>query len=819
MTELRLILLLLLSNFTILITNAQNKIVKGAIYDEETKEWLAFVNILTSDGSYGTSTDIDGKFQMNIPQSIDSLTLSYVGYEKKTVAIHEKNKKNTFSLHRKSYLLDEFEISPEDNPAHRIIRNVLLYRDTNNPKKLSSYAYTSYDKMVITLDLENNIETDSIIIVPDSIGSLSEIVSDKDILLMENIVEKKFMAPDRVNEKIIASRVSGLQDPLMTFVVSQIQSTSFYEEIIQMVNKNYINPISKGSFSKYHFQLQDTTYSPDGDSIFTISYVPYSNKNFDGLKGLLNISSKKWAIVNVKAEPLNADEQGFNISIQQLYDYIDGHWFPTQLNTNIIFNNMLATSSGEEAHFIGVGKSYHTNIVLNPELVKRQFNYIEIELDPNAGYQKEQFWDQYRVDSLSSRNQRTYDFMDSVGKAMNFDKRLKQAETLLSGKIPWGKFDIPLNKFAGYNNFEGLWLGAGIRTNRRISTKWEIGIYGAYAFRAQKAKYGMDGQLMLFKPYDLKIYAAYSKDFEEAAGVRFYDNQISLFSPETFRNLFVSRSNYTDRKDIDLRFRTLRYVYTSIGLRVDQKEAAYDYLYQNSPTAKPENQFNFTEIRLGIRFAFKERYFDNSRMMMSMGTKYPIVWMNYSKGIQGFLNGDFDFHRIDLRVKKSFYTKYLGETTFDLLGGVVIGDVPYSNLYRGLGTYGMVTIYAPSSFGSMRANEFLSDRYISLFFTHDFGNLLYEGKKFKPEIMLVTNVGFGWLDQPQVHQNVDFNTMEHGYFESGILINRLVNLFLYNIGVGASYRYGAYSNPDWQDNISFKVTLTLPVQAPFKLVE
>lgn len=798
---------------------SQSRIVQGAVYDEETKEWLAFVNILSSNGQFGTSTDIDGKFKMNLPPDVDSLILSYVGYEKKKVAIRSKNKKNAFAIKRKSFLLDEYEVSPEDNPAHRIIKNVLLYRDTNNPKKLKSYSYTSYDKMVITLDLENKIETDSIIMVPDSIGSLSKIIQDKDILLMENVVEKKFMAPDRVHEKIVASRVSGLQDPLMTFVVSQVQSTSFYDEIIQMVNKNYINPISKGSFNKYHFQLQDTTYSQEGDSIFTISYVPYSNKNFDGLQGILNISSKKWAIVNVKAEPLNADEQGFNISIQQLYDYIDDQWFPIQLNTNIIFNNMIANSDGEEAHFIGIGKSYHKDIVLNPELVKRQFSFVEVELDPNAGYQDEDFWNHHRMDSLTQRNQRTYDFMDSVGKAMEFDKTLKQFETVMTGKIPWGKFDIPLNKFVGYNNYEGFWAGAGIRTNKRISTKWDVGIYGGYAFRAQKVKYGIDGNLMLFKPYDLKIHAAYSKDYVETAGVEFYDNQITAFNPETFRDFFVSRSNYTDRKDFDVRFRTLRYIYASAGIRVDHKEAAYDYFYQASPSSPVVNTFDFTEFRLGIRFAYKERYFDNSRMLLSMGTKYPILWFNYAKGIDGFLGGDYDYHRFDLRVKKSFYTKYLGETTFDVLGGVVVGDVPYSNLFRGLGSYGPITVFAPSSFGSMSANEFLSDRYASLFLTHDFGNLLYEGKKFKPEIMLVTNIGFGWLDNPEQHINGGFKTMEHGYFESGLMVNRLVNLFLYNIGIGATYRYGAYSHPNWEDNISVKITLTLPIEPAFGVVE
>ncbi|NPD46880.1 MULTISPECIES: DUF5686 and carboxypeptidase-like regulatory domain-containing protein [unclassified Lentimicrobium] len=800
-------------------TFAQNKVITGIIIDEESREPLAFVNIVTEDDKYGTSTDIDGLFQMKIPKKTKSLTLSYVGYEKKSVDISYQKSQFIFKMKPLAYLLSEYEVTPGINPTHRIINNVLQYRDTNDPKKLQSFSYTSYDKMVITLDLENKTMSDSVLLLPDSISNISSFIKDKDILLMENVVEKKFMAPERNHEKIIASKVSGLQDPLIVFVVSQIQSTSFYDEIIHMVNNHYINPISKGSLSKYYFQMEDTTYSSQGDTIFSISYSPYSDKNFDGLQGVLSISTKKWAIVNVRAKPLNSDEQGFNIEIQQLYGFVDGHWFPTQLNTNIIFNNTIATTNGEQAKFIGIGKSYHKDVILNPELVKQQFSHIEVELDPNAGYQKEEFWNRYRKDSLSQRDKNTYAFMDSVGKAENFDKTIKQAETLFTGRIPWGKFDIPLDKFAGYNNYEGLWLGAGLRTNKRLSTKWDIGIYGAYAFRAQKAKYGINGQILLYKPFSLKLYAAYSKDYQEAAGVDFYDNHETTFSPERFKNFFISRSNYTDRKEIAFRIRTLRYIHASIGMRVDHKEAAYDYSYQGQEAIIPGYTFDFTEIRLGLRFAFKERYFDNSRMLLSMGTKYPIAWFNYSKGLKGILNGDYDFHRFDLRIKKSFYTKYLGETSVDLIGGLIIGDLPYSNLYRGQGTYGVITVFAPGSFGSMSANEFLSDRYVSAFLSHNFGNLIFQGKKFKPEVVLVTNIGFGWLNHPEQHLNIGFKTMEHGYFESGILINDLVNLYLYNIGIGATYRYGAYSNRLVEDNLSVKISLTFPIKPAFKAVE
>jgi len=794
---------------------SQTKTITGSIVDEDTKETLAFVNIITPDGKTGVSTDIDGKFKIQVDASVENLLISSVGYEKLDFILPQKTTRILIKLKRKAYLLSELEITPGSNPAHRIIKNVVLYRDTNNPKKLSSFSYTSYDKMVITLDQEHVQQADSILEIPDSIGSISSIVKDKDILIMENVVEKKFLAPERNHEKIVASRVSGLKDPLVVFVVSQIQSTSFYDEIIHMVNNHYINPISEGSLTKYHFRMEDTTYTAAGDTIFAISFEPYSNTNFDGLKGVLNISTNKWAIANVKAGPASAD-MGFNIEIQQLYDFIEGHWFPIQLNTNIIFSNMTATSKGgEQANFIGIGKSYHENIVLNPELVKREFSFAEIELDPNAGYVNDDFWNQYRVDSLTNRNRRTYEFMDSVGQAMNFDRKVKQAETLFTGKIPWGKFDIPLNKFVGYNNYQGYWVGAGIRTNKRISSKWELGGYGARAFRAEKPKYGFDGQWLLYRPRALKVFASFSKDYEETGGVEFYNNQLTVFNPETFKDFFISRANYTERKELFIRFRTLRFVHANVGIRLDSKAAEYDYFFIPTST----NHFVFSEIQVGLRFAYKERYLDNSRMMLSMGTRYPLIFFNYYKGVKGLFGGDFSYHRFDLRITKSFYTKYWGETNIDLRGGVVLGDIPHTNLYRGTGTYGIAGFFVPSTFSSMSSFEFLSDRYVAAFLSHNFGTLLYRRNKFKPELVLLTNIGFGWISKPELHGNISFKTMEKGYFESGILINSLLDLSLYKLGLGATYRYGAYGFDRFMDNISFRLTLTLPVKPAFNLVE
>ena len=52
--------------------------------------------------------------------------------------------------------------------------------------------------------------------------------------------------------------------------------------------------------------------------------------------------------------------------------------------------------------------------------------------------------------------------------------------------------------------------------------------------------------------------------------------------------------------------------------------------------------------------------------------------------------------------------------------------------------------------------------------------------------------------------------MEKGYYESGILINNILNLGFYSFGVGAFYRYGPYSLDKISDNFAWKFTMTFP---------
>ncbi len=395
-------------------TQAQVVVVKGIVKDKRSKEPLAFVNITTVDGDRGVTTDIDGKFTIGLKEGSCCLKLTYVGYEPLEYTIRPSKKLQEILMKEKPYQLSEVEIFPGENPAHRIINNVIKNRDLNNPEKLESFTYTSYDKMIVTIDADSLFLKDTSLL-DSSERKLKQFMEKQDVFIMETVTERKYRSPGLNQETVLATRVSGLKNPVIAFMISQLQSTSFYDELISIAGKNYINPISKGSIKKYFFLIEDTTYTPENDTVFIISFRPGRNTKFDGMKGFLYINTNRWAIQNVKAEPPQ-DSMGIVVKIQQAYEFIHDHWFPVQLNTDVIFTPMQAKAGNTTYNLVGKGRSYIRDIDLCPALKKREFGYHEVEIEPDATKKKGEFWDQYRVDNLTARELETYRVIDSIGK-------------------------------------------------------------------------------------------------------------------------------------------------------------------------------------------------------------------------------------------------------------------------------------------------------------------------------------------------------------------------------------------------------------------
>jgi hypothetical protein len=785
--------------------SGQSAPIEGRIIDKQSRRPLAFVNITYLASGQGTVSNIDGEFSISSSRDIDFLKFSYVGYHPRFIRKEDIRPGETLliELDQKAYDIAEVMILPGINPAHRIIRLASDNRKLNNPEKQRSFSYTSYSKMYFTIDIDSMAgEADS------SRQDLEEFLEKQHLFLMEFVSERKFKPPDKNKEMVTASRVSGFRDPSFTMLASQVQSTSFYDELFLIWDKKYLNPISNGSTRKYLFILEDTMYTEKMDSLFVISYRPLKGKNFDGLKGILHINSRGYAIQNVIAEA--AETEGiFRIRIQQKYDYIeDQQWFPVQLNTDIILSPNNAEANGEQVKLLGIGKSYLSDIQLDPEFKNSEFDHIELEVEDGAHKQDGDYWSQYRVNPLTRKDSNTYHFIDSVGEEVHLDRTLKIFETFAAGYIPIGFLNLDYRSLIHWNQYEGFRFGAAAETNEKIAWWFSLGGKVAYGTRDKRLKYGGHLKLNLNHRKDAWLKFKYDNDVVETAGFRFIDKP-PITSSEVFRSFLIAEKDIMEEKAIELQFPVLRYLkvntYFSQATRLVTSD--YRYVVSTSEGEQETDRFPITETGVLLRYAHKEKFLETPRgNRLSLGTSYPVLYANIRVGLP-VLGGEYEYTKVEAKVTKTFVSKSLGDTKIALAGGWADRDLPYPLLYAGIGSYGTFTIETENSFATMRLNEFVSDRFANLYFQQDFGKLLFSSGRFQPGIVLATSAGFGRLSYNANHVNLDQKSYEKGYYESGLLFNNLLRHWFIGYGLGVFYRYGPYSLPKTIDNFAFKFTI------------
>lgn len=783
--------------------HSQFHIASGRVFDAETNQPLAFVNIVINQSNIGGVSDIDGRFKLVLNKPIHSLRFSYVGYAQQIYHIEDPGLYLVIRMERLTFQLPEVSIVAGENPAHRIIENAIRNRDHNNYERLPSFSYTSYDKMILTVDTDTLILTDTLS-ADSSLILLKEYLSDKHFFIMETLTKREFLYPGRDHQKVVASKVSGFNNPIFTFLISQIQSTSFYDEIISISDKNYVNPISQNSTARYSFIIEDTLImAGTPDTTFVISYRPRPNTNFDGLRGLLHINSKHWAIQNVIAEPA-LQEKGVVIKIQQMYSLINGmHWFPVQLNTDIIFKNVLVNGY----HLEGRGKSYITNIEVNPQLERSRFNEVNIDVGQNAAFVSDEEWEKLRVVELSEKDKRTYLVMDSIGKEHNFDRYALMLESLLTGNIPVGKFNIPMNKLLRYNEHEKIYLGFGLTSSPRFSRIFNVGAYAGYGFGDNRMKYGGKIQLNFHRFRDAGWFLRYANDLDKAGKVDPFKDP-DVFYLDEHLNFLNQKNDHIKIISSAFQCRIFPYLLATVQLDRSWKAPQYDYFYTATSELPFPKAYVFTEMSAGFRFMYREKIIQTGRSRTSLGSDYPSLWFRFTQGLNGFLDGQFQYQRYDVKIEHSFFTKLLGETSVLLRAGLIDSDLPYMQLYSNLGSYARFNIHSSNNFATMRVNEFTADHHVSIFLSHDFGKLLFRTKHFEPEFVIATHVGFAWLkNQVPEHHNIELRSFERGYFESGLLINNILNLQFYTLGLGAFYRYGPYAHKSFQQNLALRMNM------------
>ncbi|MDX2249292.1 MAG: DUF5686 family protein [Bacteroidia bacterium] len=772
--------------------------ISGRVVDSLTQEPLSFANILYDiELKRGVTSDIQGNFWIRTDAEVSRLRISYLGYKTRIVEPVPPGE-FVISLSPASLQLEEVVIYGDKNPTEKLIRKVIENKKINNPERLPSFTYRSYNKINYDLFVFGEMPDDS------SRIRLEKMADKTGLLIMESVTERRFIFPDKDEEVVTATKVSGFKNPLFASLATDVQPFSFYQEIIPILDRSFVNPIAEGSLSRYEYIIQDTLYEGE-DTVYIVAFSPQKGKNFDALTGVLYINTHKFALQNVIARP--AEPGLMDVVIEQMYSRMEGeYWFPVQLNFELIIRNYPQKNVGMKAR----GQGFLHDIKINPELDKKSFGLDNVRMDKNAGKKDSTFWGIQRIDSLTAREIRTYAFMDSVGEKVNFDGIMNQVEKLSRGRLGWKFLEVDVNKLFVFNEFEGNRPGLGLYTGKSLSPWFSLGGYFGYGFRDKAWKYGGNLTLFLYRKRDVELSAAAWHDVIEP-GQSLLNLQGGLTQPRSF---MATRMDLTDGKQAELSFRGFRYSKITLGGTLYSRSPGYNYTFVRNDGTEWGGTYYSSEMLLRFRYAWREKIVETFGQRLSLTSKYPVVSAVVVKGWENIAGGELPYLKAETEISHTFETKRFGNTQIQLRAGMTRGEVPAPFLFHGSGSKSRsVWIYVENYFQTMNLYEFLSDRYAELFIRQDFGTLLFQTPQFKPQISLVQGIGYGWLPNPERHQGFEFKTMEKGYYESGLLINQIIRLNYVNIaymglGGGIFYRYGVYQLPDVKQNLAFKVSVS-----------
>ena len=786
---------------------AQNYSVIGKITDAQNRQPLAFVNVVANEGINGTMSDIDGRYEISSAEPIRQIKFSSVGYETQIMELQPNAKKCNIALKPITFELKEVVIDAGENPAHRIIDSLMAHRKDNNPNSLDSYRYKIYDKMVFTIDSSDfgKAMTTNKVSQESAMQMFDSILKQSDLMVMETASEVFFRAPDRKLQNVLGTKIAGMKEPTFMYLVNSMQSISFYDEMINVAGTEYVNPISRGSKTHYFFTLESIEPIGAGDSLYVISFHPMRGSTFNGLRGTMTVNSDGWALQSVKTEP-NEQDGLFTAVIQQLYQKVDDQWFPKQLNTNLRFPSMTVDIDGNNFPMVAIGKSYLSDIEINPDLSKQRFSNMEIVVDPDAAYRDDVFWNQHRIDSLTQRVQATYLLVDSLTRGSDiFDRVLGITDKLMQqSALPMGPFDLDLGNLVKYSARRGWYFGLGLNTNDRLSRHLRFHGFIGYWTRMKGADYGGGLNWVIDRQKQMELGAQYSHKSETMGEFEGFEDGGGLLSENSYKYIFYSNINVR-RNTTELNFSTrfARYFKGFLNLSLTDKT----YLlppFDELPTSR------FTNAEVKLRFAYKEVFLSKPSGIQSLGTLYPIVWLSYVHAFPNILGSQHEYDRVKFEATKNFYMRYMGVSKIVFQAGYASVTCPVMETFDILGSYEPFGLYSPGSFSTMREDEFFCDRFVALYLSHNFSGMLWKTNSqwFKPELTLVTNLAWGDMRPEKDIVGLGFNTIDKGYFESGFVVKGLFNAMWTKVGAGVFYRYGPYAFDNVWDNFAWKWSAT-----------
>jgi hypothetical protein len=172
---------------------------------------------------------------------------------------------------------------------------------------------------------------------------------------------------------------------------------------------------------------------------------------------------------------------------------------------------------------------------------------------------------------------------------------------------------------------------------------------------------------------------------------------------------------------------------------------------------------------------------------------YSRFFVNYSQGFKGLLKSDFDYSRVQLYYKQPILIGPLGRTNLTMELGKTFGQVPLGlmSVIPGNQTYFVIG----NTFSNLNFYEFVSDRYATLQWEHNFQGRLFSRipimKKLNWREIIGARTVYGAISNENKLLNasgLNYNAPTTPYWEYSVGIGNIFKVFRIDASFRGNYR-------------------------------
>lgn len=746
----------------------------GQVLDKTDRQPLPFATIRLGGTTAGMVTDMNGFFTVEKKRNETPIEISYLGYVSDTVLLDRTVDTLRILLQRAPAELQGYIFRPPYEKIRRILDNCIARRKEHHPEQYPWYRCHVYYKMIAD------------ILLPDS--TLEEIKSDtgemtvykfltgQHLLLSETYSIRTWEKPQKLQEEVRASRLSGFKKSLFTSLITDVLPFHAYSDYLTLNGKDYHNPVSKGYASRYDFHLQEELIR-ENDTIWQLGFRPKS-PGIPPLSGSVYISSDGYAIAYLLATAEDVYLKR-KVKIEHQYGQTEGKWFPRELNY-IIDWQQETSYTGDSGKVRKMpytlrmnGRSVIDSISWEKDPEFRFDKSKTVKLLPDADERDAVHWGQLRPVPLQLTEEKTYRFNDSLMEAVRMDRFVHYLDKITEGKFPVGPLDLDLKKVYRFNRYEGSRWGLGIQTNEKLFKYASLGGWAGYGHRDFKWKYGGFLEIYPQQPEkDFLIRASWERDLKDPGSVQLHPE----IDHTLLRMFLLYRADLVESIQLSA---TKRIGYGQYTLSVARENVQPQYAYARVYKEAASSSFTADEISLQARYAYAERRVPLFGRYYSSGSRYPVLYGKLKAGRIPYPREQARYLQLVAGIAWEKHINRIGKEHLSLMAGKSWSNapLPLSKLFAGNGLrFDQISLYTFGGMLTLFPYEYYSDRFLQVSWKHDFDRKLYHTLYSSPFLSIAHNLLWGDLKHPEIHRGVDFGIPSAAYHESGLLVNNIIRI-------------------------------------------